>query len=289
MSLASQLSPARMTAINVALAVLLVGAALLLVRDGINLKRKVSPPVASQDKAVAGFDVMKPFMSYAPAIEQNPFGIPGARLERITGKANAQSTMDVKVLGIIAWPNGRGYAMLSSAQIPQEIFKVGREIPGVGTLKAVTPYTVTIETAGRAVTLKLVDDSAPIVMPPASQRGARGGGEFVQRTSDTGFSVEREALRESIDNPKNLMTDARLVPNMEGGSQKGFILKEVRTGGIYQKLGLQNNDVLLRLNEFPISDAESALQAFTALKGLDRIEVDVVRGGNRMTLTYSVQ
>ena len=282
-----------MVVLNVALCVALVLCGLLVVRDTISLKKIASsqPPSAPITKPTANEGV-KPFESYAAAVVEgkNPFGIAGGKFERITAKTGpSQSAMNVKVVGIIAWPGGRGYAMLSSPTIPQDVYKAGREIPGVGTLKAVYPYRVVISSGGKDTKLKLIEDSAMAPVTPEAGKPAGGRGEFVQRTSDNTFSVDKEALRESLDNPKNLMTDARMVPNMEGQTQHGFILREVRPGGIYQKLGLKNGDVLLRVNEFAISDTESALQAFTALKGLDRVELDIVRAGVNMTLTYSVQ
>ena len=63
----------------------------------------------------------------------------------------------------------------------------------------------------------------------------------------------------------------------------------MRNGGIYQSLGLQNGDALLRINEYNISNPENALQAFTALRGMDRVQVDIVRDGTKMTLTYQIR
>lgn len=280
-----------MAIINIALAIALVLAAMLVGRDYLTMRRQALTPPPAQSKPVGARRAdLKPFDSYAPAVEQgNAFGIPGGKIERITAKSGAaQPVLDVKVVGIIAWPGGRGYAMLSSPSIPQDVYKSGHEIPGIGKLKAVYPYRVVISTGGKDTEFKLIEDSALV---PATEGAKPAGtrGEFIQRTAENAFTVDREALRESIDNPQHLMTDARMVPNMEGAEQRGFVLREVRPGGIYQKLGMRNGDVLLRVNEFEISDTESALQAFTALRGLDRVALDIVRGGSNMTLTYSVQ
>jgi general secretion pathway protein C len=85
------------------------------------------------------------------------------------------------------------------------------------------------------------------------------------------------------------MTDARFIPHIVDGRQQGFILREVKPGGIYQSLGLQNEDVLLRINEYDISTPDKALQAFIALRGLDRADLDIVRNGSKMTMTYQIR
>jgi general secretion pathway protein C len=86
-----------------------------------------------------------------------------------------------------------------------------------------------------------------------------------------------------------MMTDARLKPNITDGKEEGYVLSEVKTGGIYQSLGLQDGDVLLRINDYDISNPERALQAFTALKGLERVQIDLIRSGSKMTMTYQIK
>jgi general secretion pathway protein C len=86
-----------------------------------------------------------------------------------------------------------------------------------------------------------------------------------------------------------MLTDARLLPNIVNGRQEGFAMSEVRSGGLYHTLGLRNGDVLLRVNDFDISSTESGLQAFTALKGMDRIKLDMLRNGQRMSLTCIIR
>ncbi len=71
--------------------------------------------------------------------------------------------------------------------------------------------------------------------------------------------------------------------------QEGFTLSEVRPGGVYHTLGLKNGDILLGVNGLELSDPASALQAFTAIKGANRIKVDIVRNGSPMTLRYTLR
>lgn len=63
----------------------------------------------------------------------------------------------------------------------------------------------------------------------------------------------------------------------------------MKKGGVYESLGLEDGDILLRVNDFPITGPESALQAFNALKGMDRIELDIMRRGQRISMTYQIR
>lgn len=112
---------------------------------------------------------------------------------------------------------------------------------------------------------------------------------MIQATGGESSLVDQKMLQSAIDNPKKIMTDARLLPYIVEGQVQGFVLSEVARGGVYQTLGLQNGDVLMRINEHEISAPESALQAFVALKGMDLVQLDILRNGTPMTLSYQIQ
>ncbi|PKL51422.1 MAG: hypothetical protein CVV37_06545 [Nitrospira bacterium HGW-Nitrospira-1] len=86
-----------------------------------------------------------------------------------------------------------------------------------------------------------------------------------------------------------LKSNVNLIRSRDRGRQEGFILSEVKPGGIYQSLGLRNGDVLLRINEYNINSPETALQAFTAIKGIDRAQLDILRNNTKMTMTYQIR
>ena len=102
--------------------------------------------------------------------------------------------------------------------------------------------------------------------------------------------VDRIAVEESISSPERLLRDARMLPHYNANKvQEGFTLSEVKPGGIYDTLGLKNKDILLGVNGLELSDPASALQAFTAIKGTNKIEVDILRNNSPMTLRYNLR
>ncbi|RMG03474.1 MAG: hypothetical protein D6726_05560 [Nitrospirae bacterium] len=119
--------------------------------------------------------------------------------------------------------------------------------------------------------------------------GKNHGVTWIRKTPEGEYIVDRRRVEEVIENPKNLMTDARLLPVIRNGRQEGFRLWEVKGNGIYHNLGLRNNDILLSVNEFPITDPEAALRAFTALRGADEIVLDIKRNGRKKTLKYLIR
>jgi general secretion pathway protein C len=282
--------------VNMALGVLLIAAGLFLARDFLSHsfgRGEGKRQSTASEGLPSPAPEIRAFQSYAPILENNVFGFDAGRLSRISSrslstpvnKAAGSNGAVLKLFGTVAWPGGMGYAFISGAADGLEVYRTGDRVHGVGNLSRVEPNMVYIDSDGGEVRLDIVDigESSPAAAP------RRRANRFARKTAERSYVLDKKVLQGSFDNPKNIMTDARLLPNIVDGVQQGFVVREVKTRGLYHNLGIRNGDVLLRVNEFDISDAETALQAFNALRGMDKIDLDILRGGSRQTLTYEIR
>jgi general secretion pathway protein C len=233
------------------------------------------------------------FEAYSPILANNVFGFDAGKLTLISGgkvkspgmESAGATRADLMLIGTVSWPEGVGYAFISGPGKDQDVYKTGDYIQGAGYLRRVEPDKVVIETGGGGKEELYIADIVEVHSAPAT--GRRNG--LARKTSENSYVLDKKIIQGSFENPKNIMTDARLLPNIVDGVQEGFMVREVKRKGIYHNLGIRNGDVLLRVNEFEISDAETALQAFNALRGLDRVELDILRKGSPLTLTYTLR
>ncbi|MBF0564925.1 MAG: hypothetical protein HQK89_06755 [Nitrospirae bacterium] len=247
----------------------------------------------SKDNKVSAADPEEPVITqkrkltdYAAIVTGNPFGLKGQVFTPLVDLEKANVSVEkIKLLGTIAGNRGTGYAVLESEEGRQEIFKVGDDVFHCGKLKTITPKYVVIS-GGIRIDLADIDANAE---NPARQSQGASEGSFIRPTSANNYMIDSRKLHEAIDNPKQLMTDARLQPRYANGRQEGFLMQEVRTGGLYDQLGLRNGDVLLSVNKYNITDPETGLQAFTALRGATDIQLDIIRTGTRVTLNYQIR
>jgi general secretion pathway protein C len=279
--------------LNVLLGIILVIAILLLVRAVISTHFEKRSSLKNDTGASSGVAVMQrkmQFPEYAPLMKNNPFGISGGELKLLTAStpANAQ-TMDLILIGTVAGPKELSYAVFKDAAGVQEVFRVGQDVYGMGRLYGVKQDKALIR-QGEKITEIPIEDIVKIkelkAQAPATGVSSPAFARMVGRGS---YIVDQARLQQMIANPGQMMTDARLRPNASAGKQEGFALSEVKPNGIYQSLGLRDGDVLLKINEYDISNPERALQAFTALKGLDRVQIDLIRSGAKMTMTYQIK
>jgi general secretion pathway protein C len=270
--------------VNIVLGILLAAMALFFVRDILSLSlpragRVSSPGLKSR---VAERHTLQ---DYAGILKNNPFGFPGGDLRPLVGTSGQSvSRADITLIGTVSGRQDVSYAIFADKSGKQEVFRLGDAVFGLGKLVKVDKYSVRVGTDSNRMEIPLADVATIKEIGPPEAAGS-----FARKTGAATYQIDMQSIQQAIEKPAQIMTDARFLPNMVNGRQLGFVLTEVKPGGVYASLGLRNGDVLLRINQFNISNPESALQALTALRGIDRAELDVIRNGERMTMTYQIR
>jgi len=277
--------------LNILIGVVLLLSMLSLVRDIVpghfekkDLKTEKPPSTASgvvQEK--------KQLEDYASILKNNPFGFPGGELKPLaTSSGNKIQKTDIVLVGTVVGPRELSYGIFKDNSGGQEVFKIGDPVFGAGKLRTVKRDRVVLQKGRESIEI-LLEDVKVKEVTRQSAAGSPSAGAFARMVGRGSYIVDQAKLQQAILNPGQMMTDARLRPNLVNGKEEGFVLSEVRPGGIYHSLGLQDGDVLLRINEYDVSNPEKALQAFTALKGMERVQIDLIRAGSKMTMTYQIK
>jgi type II secretion system protein C len=281
--------PRILTIANLLLVLLLMVSFLVLVRDVIATRytKVEKAPSRRSSGAPLPSSAKRPLQDYEIILRSSLFGLPSSPLIALSGSQEKGISQDLTLIGTIAGREDRSFAIFSDNSGKQEIYKAGETIPGAGRLETVRRDKVTIRGNGRPLEIPIADIVKITEVAPSP--GAARSSEFARSVGAGAYIVDQKKVQQAIESPNQLMTDARLQPNFANGKQEGFTLREVKAGGIYQSLGMQNGDVLLRINDYNISNPENALQAFTALRGMDRIQLDILRNGSKTTLTYQIR
>jgi general secretion pathway protein C len=277
--------------LNILLGILLFCSLLFLVREVVSghFEKKAPKGEKSVPGALLAVQQKRQLEDYASISKNNPFGFPGGEIKTLTVSAgNKNQRTDFVLVGTVAGPKELSYGIFKDNSGMQEVFKVGESVFGAGKLQAVKRESVVLLRGDGTVEIPLEDVKVKEIIKKNSG-STPSSDQFARKVGRGAYVVDQARLQQAISNPAQMMTDARLRPNLANGKEEGFVLSEVKPGGIYQSLGLQDGDVLLRINEYDVSNPERALQAFTALKGMERVQIDLVRAGSRMTMTYQIK
>lgn len=115
--------------------------------------------------------------------------------------------------------------------------------------------------------------------------GAPGG--IVRRPGPEGLDVAffTDAKQQSVlDDFNRHATMCRFVPAFEHGAPFGFKLFSLKPGSVYDELGFENGDIVMRINGRELSSPDKALELYSALQAVDEFSVDVRRNDEDILL-----
>ena len=125
--------------------------------------------------------------------------------------------------------------------------------------------------------------SAPTTPAPAS------GEEGITKLDENRYEIARSTIDEQLSNLNNIATQARIVPSFKDGVANGFKLFSIRPGSLYSQIGIQNGDVIRRINGYEINSPDKALEVYSKLKESSKIEIELERRGTPLKKTYSIR
>lgn len=134
--------------------------------------------------------------------------------------------------------------------------------------------------------------AAPVISARAVDTGAPASvalGAGVKQLSDNDYEIPRAEIDKTLANLNDVAMQARIVPAFKDGVAQGFKLFSIRPDSIYSKIGIQNGDVIKRINGFDLNSPEKALEIYSKLKESSRIDIEVERNGAAVRKTYNVK
>jgi general secretion pathway protein C len=114
----------------------------------------------------------------------------------------------------------------------------------------------------------------------AARRAAARGGF---RRADTGVAIPRETINRSLQDPSELLTQARVLPKFENGQMVGLQVNGIKPGSLFQEVGLQEGDVITEFNGIAINSPDESARIFSELADAEHMEFKVrdVNGAER--------
>ena len=256
-----------------------LGALLILITAVVSWAWSVFKPPAPAASAVVANRAET--LNLQPLLDAHLFGRsargPGGSTESIP-----ISSLNLVVMGVVAVA-GSGYAMISVDGRPQESYAVGQDIIGGAILQSVLRDRVLIQRGGATESLMLQDTIKPLegvssYIPPVAQTPP------IQQHGEKQFQVTREEVNKQMRSP-DFLSQARLIPNPGGG----FLVREIKPGSVYEKLGLRTGDVIRAVNGTPVNNADDAMKFYQQLAELNNVRLEVVRAGQIEQLQYNLQ
>lgn len=201
-----------------------------------------------------------------------PFNLIGTVILR--DELRSLATIEDKSAGIV-------YPVRQEDEIPSKIKVLKIEVRKVIFINVAT---------GRREYVDLPDDGMPPITATRVSIGRPGGGgPGIEKISPTQFNVQRTEVDKALQDFNKVLTEARAVPNFENGAPAGYKLFQIVPGSIYDKLGLQNGDIITGLNGSLINDPGKAFEMLSELKTSNHLELQIKKNGKVQSYTYDIR
>jgi general secretion pathway protein C len=213
---------------------------------------------------------------YTSVLDRGLFGESG----KPSGRQNAPAATSYRLIGTV---DGEAFAgAVLEDTTGQAFYLINRKLPDGSVITRVATNKVDLRRPdGTTVTLQRVDDTKIVAVKSNTSK--------VRKVSGSKFVVDQKEVIASTQNMGKILTQARALPYVEHGKTVGFRINEIVPGSIYTKIGLRNGDIIQSVNSQTLDDPAKFFQLYQGLKNQRTISIDLLRGGQRQTLTYEIK
>jgi len=174
------------------------------------------------------------------------------------------------------------------------VYMVGDPLQGAEVME-IERLRVIINNNGRKEFIDLEPGSGEIAVSAAPHPAVAANapppsvtGSAIRAVSEDTYEVPKDEVNKALSNLNDIAMQARIVPAFKDGVANGFKLFSIRPDSLYTKIGIQNGDVIKRINGFDINSPDKALEVYSKLKESSRIEIEIDRNGANVRKTYNV-
>ncbi len=202
--------------------------------------------------------------------------------------------LNVRLIGTVVSPDNPSYAVLEDGRTRRQfLYRVGDFLLEDAKITRIDRNRVLISRGTEEIVLDLSgttsSDSGSTVPPAAVPASIPSPGGAIRQLGKDRWVMDRSEVDYAVAHLPELLTKARVVPNFTDGKPDGFRIFAIREDSIYAKIGLQNGDILKRVNDIDVRNPQNFLQVFEQLKGEKRITIDLVRNNSEERFDYSIK
>ena len=284
-----------------ALNICLLGASCFLVADTVTEfgAEALEPSAIENSTPIHDEDDSAPRIAPSVILARNLFG---ARLEGDSQVSDERDSEEVEItetklplrlLGTAA----SNFEARSRAAIEDEktkkhiVVAVGDRLEGHNRVKvsAIERARVILDNAGRPEELRLHEDELLIPRQAPANRPRRQARRSTPRNQETANDRLNALNGADGQGLSRLLSSARIVPHYEGGEMLGMKVDAIKPDSVFEKIGLQNGDVITEVNGIVVDRLEATSAIFDEFGSADDISVTTTRSGQTQILTATAK
>jgi general secretion pathway protein C len=251
---------------------------------------RIRPAAATAEKVqTAVVSIREPADAYRIIPERNLFGTTAKIVADQPAAAMPPQQQDVALLidlrGTVAGGSKYGFAIIEEKGTKkQRLVKAGDLIEGAKVLQ-IKRNAIDLLVGDREQTLKMSEMNEGPILPP--MRGIQAPTAAPAPAGTT--IVSRREIDAGLQDMGSLLRQAQVRPYFNAGVPDGFLVSNIRSGSIYQRMGIMDGDIIQKVNDRPMKTADDMTGLLNTLKAGSGLSLTVKRRGKQETLNYQFQ
>lgn len=123
---------------------------------------------------------------------------------------------------------------------------------------------------------------------PVPRPGPPAGMDGVRTVGNNHYEIDKKIIDTTLSDMNQIATQARIVPSFKNGVANGFKLFSIQPGSLYSAIGVENGDVIERINGYEINSPEKALELYQKLKESSHVTIELDRNGQPVRKEYNI-
>ena len=174
-----------------------------------------------------------------------------------------------KLLGVFA---GQRPMALLLIEGKSKAIKIGGQESG-WTLESVSATSATFRNGSQERVLNIFKEAPPANLAAGTKNKV---------------SIEKTEITPILKDPGVLLQQALFKPALEEGKTVGYRIDNVQDNSILKRIGIQNNDIIVRINGEQIDGPAKMMQLFSGLQSAQAVNMDIKRKGELLSLVIEL-
>lgn len=198
------------------------------------------------------------------------------------------SLPEFKLIGTVAGKGGPSYAFFENLLNREQIFLKEGDLLAKGVfLKRVAYGKVFLSIDGRLLPMEI--DYEPEEEKTRPRKKKTRPQLLKKPSSGLKKVLDKREVDLAMKDLNKVMTQARVVPYLVKNKAAGFRVSSIKPGSIYTKVGIKNGDIIQGVNDVTLDSPEKLYLLFQQLRNESRINLSILRRGQRITLPVEIR
>ncbi len=110
----------------------------------------------------------------------------------------------------------------------------------------------------------------------------------IRKLADNRYEIKKGVIDNTLSNLNTVATQARIVPSFKNGVANGFKVFSIQPGSLYSNIGVENGDVIQKINGYEINSPDKALEVYQKLRESSHISLELERNGQIIRKEYNI-